>query len=65
MGRRPELKSEEFSFVHHPFMRYQGVNTYSQLKKWYRLLEHQSEGNEGRLRADWIFNPEALRLGWV
>ena len=27
LGRRPELKSEDFSFVLLPFMRYRGVKT--------------------------------------
>ena len=33
VGRRPELKSEEFSFVPIYLPRYQGVKTYSQQNK--------------------------------
>ena len=39
MGRRPELKSEEFSFVDNPFTRYRGVKTYSQQNKCYTFSE--------------------------
>ena len=42
MGRRPELKSEDFSFVHKPFTRYRGVKTYSQQNKCYAYWELHS-----------------------
>ena len=39
LGRRPELKSEDFSKLSSPFMRYRGVKTYSQQKKCYTFSE--------------------------
>ena len=42
MGRRPELKPEEFSFGHNPFTRYRGVKTYSHQTKCLTCSEHHS-----------------------
>ena len=50
MGRRPELKSAEFSFVHTPFMRYRGVKTGSQQNKCYTFSELYPTVKEGHSR---------------
>ena len=50
-GRRPELKSEDFSFVDKPFTRYRGVKTYSQQNKCYAYWELHSEPRVTTSRA--------------
>ena len=59
VGRRPELKSEEFSFVDNPFTRYRGVKTYSHHTKCFTCSEHDSVG------ADSSESIELYEIMWL
>ena len=55
LGRRPELKSEDFSKLSSPFMRYRDVKTYSQQKKCYIFSElyHMTVRDAAKKRTHW------------
>ena len=59
MGRRPELKSDEFLFRPQWLSKYRIVNTHSQLEKCYSLSEHQSGGTPSAARREvWVLLAE-------